>query len=280
MVTYWDFQLLVPTYKDKGTKPHSEDPLWLRYLPEVNIPLKKAGVSVQEFLNYPVLWSFYINHSVVQQGPSALRLWGLSSEQGKVELTLWLGDTVNNNNKNNIAWCQVMTSSMKKGKQGVEAEGGWGKGRGAFRQEGKRRPPWEGRTGARGKEWAVRRSGSRERNALLMWHQRNLEHCQRERHLPLLGGKLSARFQQILQLRQSSVVEFTSPLWRGVIFLYFQFTLQAGEKCIPSPWVSLFRTIKKSYFLVIRRMTTPRFPIFSLQGGCHHSILIDPTFHP
>lgn len=29
---------------------------------------------------------------------------GFSSEQGKVELTLWLGETINNNNKNNIAW--------------------------------------------------------------------------------------------------------------------------------------------------------------------------------
>lgn len=71
-----------------------------------------------------------------------------------------------------------------------------------------------------------------------------------------------------------------SPLGPAVLFLYFQFAWQAGEKWITSPWVSLFRTIKKSYFLVTRRMTAPRFPIFSPQGGCHHSILIDPTFHP
>lgn len=84
----------------------------------------------------------------------------------------------------------------------------------------------------------------------------------------------------IPQVRRSSAAEFTSPLQHAIIFLYFQFASQAGEKWITSPWVSLFRTIKKSYFLVTRRMTTPRFPIFSPQEGCHHSVLIDPTFHP
>lgn len=73
-------------------------------------------------------------------------------------------------------------------------------------------------------------------------------HC--GRRPSILGRKLSIRFQWILYVRHNSMVEFMSPLWHVVIFLYFQFTLQAGEKWITSPWVSLFRTIKKSYFLV------------------------------
>lgn len=55
----------------------------LKLLPEVNIPLKNAGVNVQEFWKYLELFSSYINRSVIQQAPSALRLWGLSSEAGK-----------------------------------------------------------------------------------------------------------------------------------------------------------------------------------------------------
>ena len=59
-------------YKDNGTKPHSEDQLRLCYLPEVNTPLRKAGENMQGSLNHPV--SFYVDHSVIQQVPSALGL--------------------------------------------------------------------------------------------------------------------------------------------------------------------------------------------------------------
>lgn len=49
MLTYWDLWLLAQICKDNGSKPHSEDQLKLRYLPEVNISLKTTGVNVKEF---------------------------------------------------------------------------------------------------------------------------------------------------------------------------------------------------------------------------------------
>lgn len=126
-----------------------------------------------------------------------------------------------------------------------------------------------------GREPVLRRCGSQPSRQRTPRGRPHYMSCGQRRSIT---GDLPSSLQWTLQARPSLVAGFTSLLRCEVIFPYFQFILQAGEKWITSPWVSLFRTIKKSYFLVTRQMTTPRFPIFSLQGGCHHSILIDPTF--
>ena len=152
------------------------------------------------------------------------------------------------------------------------------KRRGHFRQEGERRAPRRrhlAETGMKGRDEPqdVRASPPAESSRTL-----SADRSQGPRRSGMGEVVLSSPATPPPRVRPNSVAASTSPHQPVVSPPYFQFTSQAGEKRITSLWVSPFHTIKKSYFSVTRRMTTPRFPIFSLQGGCHHSILIGPTF--
>lgn len=136
-----------------------------------------------------------------------------------------------------ILWCQRVTSSMKKGKQGVEVESERGEGKGCLWQDGMKRPLWEGGMYAaldEGKEWTLR-SASRAsqaeglRNAI---REKQSAHMMLEVLRAMLlwretpwgggGGDPSACFQQILQV--SGWVHVLTP-HSGLRFFFFTFNL-------------------------------------------------------